>query len=334
MKPLTSFLLQSSVTIGVRSAPGAGRQWPDKEGWREDSAVADVLREKWISDGYVVMNGVFDPDALRGYNGIVARVRASVEEGKDEYGFGERIGQLHQKETELLELAADTRIIQFLTWALGEQPVLFGSLNFERGTQQEAHVDAIFFWPEPAYCMAGVWIALEDVHPDAGPVFYVPGSHMGYFPHSEDVVATRPALAEARALARDGKLPDNRKAEFVGQLGNAWTSDFLAANEFDQTKRLSAMLKAGDVLVWHSLLAHGGSPRNNPSLSRRSAVFHFFGTNAKLYTAEQFALYGKNELAQQPSLKTEQRSYGNLRYMHFPYFVSYAGGREIMHSLF
>ncbi|WP_429411550.1 hypothetical protein [Paraburkholderia sp. WSM4174] len=29
-------------------------------------------------------------------------------------------------------------------------------------------------------------------------------------------------------------------------------------------------------MIWHSLLTHRGSPRNDVTRSRRSAVFHFF----------------------------------------------------------
>ena len=55
--------------------------------------------------------------------------------------------------------------------------VPFQTLNFLRGTQQMAHSDTIHFSSLPAKFMAGVWIALEDVTHENGPLFYYPGSH-------------------------------------------------------------------------------------------------------------------------------------------------------------
>ena len=38
--------------------------------------------------------------------------------------------------------------------------------------------------------------------------------------------------------------------------------------------------KAGSVLIWHENLAHGGSPRNNDDLTRKSIVSHYFARGA------------------------------------------------------
>lgn len=293
-----------------------------------DNAVSAEHKLAWATDGFVTLRGVFDGERVARYNDIVARVRRELDDGKDEYGFGDRIGQLHQREPELLDIPSDPRLLDFLRWAFGEDPVLMGSLQFERGTQQEAHIDAIFFWPEPAYAMAGVWVALEDVHPEAGPLFYVPGSHKWPFHHSENVVETRPELAEERRRARSGSMPD-----VLGRIGAAWTEEFVAMESESGVPRVTPSLKAGDAVVWHSLLAHGGSPRMDHSLSRKSAVFHYLGSSARLYTFEQFMLFDRSELpAQQPQVLPRRR-YGELEYMRFPQFVTYSGGAEHVHAI-
>ncbi|MDG2528796.1 phytanoyl-CoA dioxygenase family protein [Caulobacter endophyticus] len=295
-----------------------------------DNLVSAELKRAWLEDGFVKLPGAIAPDVIARYNRTVAAVRASVDDGKDAHGHGDRIGQLHQQETDLLQVAASEAILDFLRWAFSDEPIVMGSLNFERGTQQEAHIDAIFFWPEPSHTMAGVWVALEDINPDAGPLFYIPGSHRWRFNHSDDVAATRPDLAAERENARrgEGYAPD-----LIDRMGVAWTQDLVAAEQANEGRRTIVDLKAGDVVIWHSLLAHGGSPTVNPELSRRSVVFHYLGRKTQLYTFEQFMLLGRDELPQQPGQSLELKQYGDLAYMSAPGFVTYNNGAATTHEI-
>jgi len=257
-----------------------------------------------------------------------------VKNGRDEYGYGERIGQLHQKEPDLLDLASNKSILDFLSWAFNDDPVLFGSLNFERGSQQDAHIDAIFFWPEPSYSMAGCWIALEDVAPEAGPLFYVAGSHSWPFFHSEHLARLDQDVANRRARARDTSTSPQDKAATVSELGVIWTEVFRGLEAKNGITRQPLALSAGDVVFWHSLLAHGGTPRLNPKLSRKSVVFHYIGRNTKLYTFEQFMLWDNKDLCDLPHQGMNLRNYkGRLDYMRYPYFVTYDGGAELINQL-
>jgi ectoine hydroxylase-related dioxygenase (phytanoyl-CoA dioxygenase family) len=45
--------------------------------------------------------------------------------------------------------------------------------------------------------------------------------------------------------------------------------------------------KAGSVLIWHENLAHGGSPRKNDELTRKSIVSHYFARGAAAYYDSQ-----------------------------------------------
>ena len=74
-------------------------------------------------------------------------------------------------------LATHPQIVRLLALAYGRKPVPFQTLNFQKGTQQDVHSDAIHFHSEPERFMCGVWIALEDVTQGAGPLDYLPGSH-------------------------------------------------------------------------------------------------------------------------------------------------------------
>ncbi len=281
----------------------------------------------------MTLPGLFSAETLERYKATVARVRSETDHGPDEYGLGDRIGQLHQREPDLLDLASHPEILRFLTWAFGEDPVLMGSLNFDKGTQQDAHIDAIFFWPEPSYSMAGVWIALEDVSPDAGPLFYLSGSHQWPFFSSDAVVASFPELAERREAARRGQLSEEEKASLIAELGVAWSQKLNRLQSELAGEPVRPALKAGDAVIWHSLLAHGGSPRLDPSLSRKSVVFHYFGSTAKLLTMEQFMLHDGDELPHLPPTATPRMRYQGLEYMRFDYFVTYSAKGQVVHPL-
>ena len=93
------------------------------------------------------------------------------------------------------------------------------------------------------------------------------------------------------------------------------------------------MPKAGDVLIWHSLLAHGGAPRVNRSLSRRSVVFHYIGAKTKLYTFGQFFLKNRAELPNETPQTVPFDHYKSVSYMKYGHYVSYKDGNEQIHMI-
>ncbi|HWI13388.1 MAG TPA: phytanoyl-CoA dioxygenase family protein, partial [Burkholderiales bacterium] len=324
--------LRQLFSRATRFTPRSAAIGPKRAHSARDTSVPAAWRSEWQKKGYVILPGLYSPEAIRQHLDIVVAARKDLPDGKDEYGYGDRIGQLHQKHPELIRLAADPRVLGFLRWAFDDDPLLFGSLNFDRGTQQELHIDAIFFYTEPAYAMAGLWIALEDVHPDAGPLFYVPGSHRWPFFRGEDVLARDPELAQEVKAA---SAPDSGalRGDLVARLGRKWTELTLEMEKERGGERVPAVLKAGDAVIWHALLAHGGLPRINPALSRKSAVFHYIGENARLYTFEEFFLKTSAALLAQPGQRNERASRNGLRYINYDYFVTYDAGEEKVHRL-
>lgn len=303
---------------------------PMSDKWRLDKSVPDELKQQWIENGYSVIKGAYSIEQIEKYNSIVSLARKKIDDGKDEYGYGDRVGQLHQKYPDLLEMATDSRVVKFLKWAFYDDPVVFGSLNFDRGTQQEAHIDAIFFWPEPSYSMCGCWVALEDINSDAGPLFYLPGSHTWPFIHSENVISNNSQLIEKRNKARSANCSPSERAQIVAELGQVWTQSFVSLELEKNVKREPLNLKAGDVVFWHSLLAHGGMPRLNPALSRKSVVFHYIGKKTKLFTFDQFMLFDQSELYNLDPQPMRLKKYKDVEYMRYDHIVSYSNGQQII----
>jgi hypothetical protein len=290
---------------------------PGQSGWADDPAIPQALREAWLRDGLVVFPGLVSADTVDLHVAAVAALRAEVPNGRDDYGLGDRIGQLHQKLPELVDTIASERLLGFLNWALDDEPLLFASLNFDRGTQQESHVDLIYFCIEPLYAMAGVWIALEDIDLNAGPLFYHLGSHHWPFDYPGE------SAAGASELAGDD----------LGRSANAWLDRLRGRVDANRSEKIPMVIRKGDAVVWHAKLAHGGMPRLRPELSRKSVVYHFIGASSRLYSFSEFFTYPRDVLLTRAGVQVPQAIRRGLRYQVHPYFVTYDGGNEIVHPL-
>lgn len=162
-------------------------------------------------------------------------------------------------------LAAWPKLRELLHAAYGRDPFPFQTLNFPRGTEQKIHSDAIHFHSAPERFMCGVWIALEDVRPEAGPLVYHPGSHR------------LPVLTMRAAGVNHGR-PTHDDYERIYEPRFA---ERIAAGGFPSAK---AVLPKGWAFVWAANLAHGGSAIEDPAATRRSLVVHNYFEDCVYFT--------------------------------------------------
>ena len=171
-----------------------------------------------------------------------------------------RIGELHRYETSANAVFNDVNIKRLCSLILQVPAFPKYSLTFERGTQQKLHQDMAVFHVLPLNHLIGVWIALEDIHPDSGPLRYFPGSHKeGLYPGFPD-------------------YPQQNRRTSSPELSAQYDNDVLDVSR--KYEPASFIAKAGDALFWHGQLIHGGSFIENPELTRRSFVVHFMSHNA------------------------------------------------------
>ena len=78
---------------------------------------------------------------------------------------------------DVLSLATNATVLEILSTLYGRKAWPFQTLNFPLGTQQHYHSDAVHFSSVPERFMCGVWVALEDIGEEQGPLEYYPGSH-------------------------------------------------------------------------------------------------------------------------------------------------------------
>lgn len=261
------------------------------------------LERQWRDDGYALLKQAVPHDLIDRLNRDVAAFRRSCGETKDDHGFGQRIGLYHIQNEHSLRVALNPEVREFLRFAFQDESLLFGSLTFETGTEQAAHQDSIFFWTDPDYAMAGVWVALEDVHPDAGPLFYYPGSHHWGVDRAEDVWRARPDLHE-RAKKINWWLPGggDARVQLGNECGAVWHELLAKKIASKNATPVPVLIKKGDALVWHAHLVHGGLPRKDRSRSRRSMVTHHIGRNALMFDMYTFFLRPRAEFGKSTAM--------------------------------
>lgn len=257
-----------------RWRPGAGPQHrvaatPAPPG--RDPGDRSGLLAHWRAEGHVVLPGFYAPQALDAIDaGVQAawarrvprivvddlvtgqRLRLADVSESDRLAHRFKTNDLYLEDAGVRGLALNARITPLLRALLGQGPVLCNSLNFQQGSAQAEHVDTLYMTPRTPDHLIAIWVALEDVHPDAGPLFFLPGSHR------------IPALTFSNG-SRHG----------VPAEMDDWSARMAAEVAARGLRRETFLARKGDVFVWHAHLLHGGSPIRDPQRSRKSVVFHY-----------------------------------------------------------
>lgn len=156
------------------------------------------------------------------------------------------------------ELATHPHILDALRELYDKKPLPFQTLNFPKGTQQAVHSDSIHFNCEPFGLMCGVWVAIEDIGPEQGPLVYYPGSHKDDFIDFDQVGVPADPKNYRHYEAHIGKVIAERG--YQDQLG---------------------IIPRGHAIIWSANLLHGGSAQSDRERSRHSQVTHYYLEGAK-----------------------------------------------------
>lgn len=151
----------------------------------------------------------------------------------------------------------------------GREPRPFQTLNFRVGTQQSAHSDAVHFNTEPPGFMCAVWVALEDIDMDNGPLIYYPGSHK---------------LPELRPSDVGIKIEAGQQEVSGEDYHDAYEPFVQKQIEREGMQPEYGTLRKGQALLWATNLLHGGTAVRDPSRTRHSQVTHYFFEGARLWT--------------------------------------------------
>jgi ectoine hydroxylase-related dioxygenase (phytanoyl-CoA dioxygenase family) len=237
-----------------------------------EAAATDELRLEFERDGLIT----FDPQiSQRVLDGAVADVerpggtRRRLFKRRPAEEAPTRVTDAWATSRHVRSIALAPRVLEVLRLLFGAQPHPFQTLNFKVGTQQRPHSDCVHFNTEPPGHMCGVWVALEDVDMNCGPLVYYPGSQRLPFASPNEVGITV-APGQAEPSYEDYV---SRYEPHIEQL---------VAREGLEPRY--ATLAKGQAVVWAANLLHGGSPVRVPGRTRRSQVTHYYFEGARLWS--------------------------------------------------
>lgn len=244
--------------------------------WIESPFFEKIIKEKNLStefeelarrynrDGFAIIKNAFTEDEIN-----------AVKKEMDEKSFNPNFKYNSQRDDRrsqdlwfhsepARQMSCKPEILSTLEMLYGREPVPFQTLNFRKGSQQKAHSDTIHFSSLPARFMCGVWVALEDITEENGPLFYYPGSHKtpeyNFNDFKEDLL--------------DNSYDNYHQYEH-------FMEELMEVSPFEKKVFLA---KKGDALIWSSNIVHGGSPVLKEESTRYSQVTHYFFKDCLYYS--------------------------------------------------
>jgi hypothetical protein len=244
----------------------------------EKSACMDItaIRGSQLDrDGFFVWPRLFDVDLidahLLGYEQYQQEIRPlGIYDVQVRTGTAEQ--HWHHAHLPTLQLIYNQRLLQFLRSRFQEEPVMslpMTGLNCRRTTP---HNDSTGFVTEPRGARLRVWIALEDIHADSGPVYFVAGSHHRITATlEEDILQDHPELRET--LKKHSEATSVQAFEEAMKVVPA----YVAARIESQIQELgldkvSPSLKKGDAVIFDVDTVHGSSPWIDGTLTRKHLI--------------------------------------------------------------
>ena len=238
--------------------------------------LTQAHKEQFEREGYLV----FDPELdTKTFDLIIADLANKyTDQGPPidvAYRDNNRIQDAWRINPHVKAIARAPKTLAILEELYGRQPLPFQTLNFPKGTQQPPHADAIHFNSMPATFMCGVWVALEDIDMENGPLVYYPGSHK-YREVTLDDLAPKESAANKLIARFTRRKPITTEVSYT-----RYVSELI---EREKLEPRFGTLRKGQALIWSSNILHGGWIQKDMTRSRHSQVTHYFFAGCKYYT--------------------------------------------------
>lgn len=231
-----------------------------------DTESENLVRH-YADRGYVILDSVMD-----NFEAAATEILDGLEVAKRKQNnpqvatwYQDRIQDAWVFQETVKNLALAPKILSILRLLYRREPIPFQTLNFWRGTQQKTHSDTMHFNSFPQRFMCGVWVALEDIDAENGPLHYYPGSHKLPIIQLHDLGLTGTTIKPG--------INYNKYTSFV--------AEWLQEQGF---KKIDISLSKGQAIVWSANLFHGGSPILDLSRTRHSQVTHYYFSDCLYYT--------------------------------------------------
>ena len=277
--PIGTSDLPETDEVPWLDGPDALDQLKSHPRWSSFDDEMQRLLIQFVEEGYMVLKGFYSAEEVLGLNREIDQLRS--EKSIDFNYSGSKLMDVHEVSSIVDHgFFRNQRLLDILSFLFGRDVLPFQTINFVKGSQQKAHSDSIHMSTYPPGYLLAAWTALEDIDMAQGPVFYYPGSHRLPYVSCDD-------YESGNTEWTIGKNSYKNYEKYIEAL--------ISSNEWQPTYFKP---KAGDVLIWHANLLHGGLPIEDPALTRRSMVGHYYAQGVFCY----------HEISQRPALIKDNHS--------------------------
>lgn len=227
-------------------------------------------QEAWARDGMLIIEDLIPDDLLEPYeaewlthNGGPHAVDGAIETYWRPSGW--EYVTPYMDHPGLRALVCSDLIGDVVAELIGEPAGVHLNLTGWQSTRRRWHFDQYLNEPYVGGFYVAIWIALDDVDPDAGPFEFVRGSHRWWPPISQ----AKMKQALGPALGYTPQWPAHSERILTPIFERELHERAAVVEQFLPSR--------GDVLFWHSRLLHQGSIPRNPALERRGLIAHYSG---------------------------------------------------------
>jgi ectoine hydroxylase-related dioxygenase (phytanoyl-CoA dioxygenase family) len=237
-------------------------------------------RDQFDRDGFFVIEPEIPESVMEGVLADMADRYPKEETSAGGYRSVGRVQDAWRLSDNVKAVARAPKVLQILEEFYGRKPLPFQTLNFPVGTQQRVHSDAVHFHSKPAGFMCGVWLALEDMDMDNGPLVYYPGSHKLPIISMDEVDQAGYLLPSVMDRVLHTLRQLKRGHDFLPVTPEVAYSNYETFIS-DTIEKLNleprySTIRRGQALIWATNLLHGGAPQKDPNRTRFSQVTHYY----------------------------------------------------------
>ena len=202
--------------------------------------ISDQLNE----DGYAIIDLKLSKDIILSANNDIDKSIKEKYFKKNSpafhYNENPRIVEAWKSSSAIKSIATNKTIIDILRYCYQSEPIPMSTINFLKGTEQPLHSDEFHYGSIPHRYLTGCWIALEDIHPDSGPLVIAKKSHKLPIFSLEQI---------------NVKIPKTEKEfKLTYTIYEEWVKEIIESNGLEI---VTPRLNAGECLIWLSNTLHG-----------------------------------------------------------------------------
>lgn len=226
-----------------------------------ESIAQQILQ--WHKNGFLIWPAFLDNETADAVNYEIDNL---LKKKEVDFNYTNRkIFNAYAQSYTIRKVIKEKRLVKLLSFILEKKVIPFQTINFLKGSEQQAHADSIHMSTFPQGYLIAVWFALEDISAKQGPLSYYPSSHLLPYITNADYEN------KSNKFLLDGDA--NKKYEVKAAS---------VINENNLHKEIFTA-KKGDVFIWHANLIHGGEAQLNKDLTRKSMVVHYFAEDVIAY---------------------------------------------------